>query len=87
MSLASLLDIQDSYLCVLPAPASVARVVAYGLTVDGHTPPTVGCQTRRTECGCEEDAARPGSISRRLLGSYKDVARLPYDVVTEQTRV
>ena len=49
---------------VSPAPASVARVFATGLTVDGHTPPTVGCQTRRTECGCEEDAARPGSLRR-----------------------
>ena len=75
-SLDSFLRVQYAPPFVLPAPASTARVVAYGLVDDGHTPPTVGCQMRRTECGCEEDAAQPGSISRRLLGSYEDVARL-----------
>ena len=26
-------------------------------------------------------------VTTRVLGSYEDAARLPYDVVTEQTRV
>ncbi len=26
-------------------------------------------------------------VATRVLGSYEDAARLPYDVVTEQTRV
>ena len=26
-------------------------------------------------------------VATRVLGIYEDVARLPYDVVTEQTRV